>query len=825
MHVLPFPLGHSSFFRAQHVCRTMENAPVQWWNSKHIVVLCPYCEKTHSHGFGGGQIAYDGIQRRSDCSGQAGGGEYMVVFPFDMVRETAAYEINKREGKFVVAKLLTEPDDGASSSVASGPSNNEPARETETTDQNRPRFSEASTRRDTMEFDGVQMPIDICDVKFAILACIDGKVGRVLMYLRMFHGTDDYAIFLRGVDESGYTALGIAAMETTPDMVKLLLDYGSDVNARNHNGRTPLMEAALWGRRENVKILLKWGADKTLRDQAGKLAIDLAQRVDDNEEERDSRVKDYQESIQASRARRQIVRMLQDPVTQDDSPEDQNPRYVPHLGKIELVTPIALAPNADGHASGWNHDASLDRGRKFPVIHASSREIDGVTETVVNCQSLWQSVTKIASIIGHPLPVSSQDHDEPGQCSANHAEKQLIAYFIDKHQFLPGDVMSENEQNDLRWRGEYGYGESDDEDDEDGEDKARRVLTQLKRVEPPVCLKRATVLSTTAACLDCETFCRRVNAYFSLDLFIQSPVEDGVIPRGELHIGERIGKGSFGAIHIGKWHETEVVIKCVKIGGQSENDKQIQRDAFLKEVRVWRQADHPHIVRFLGACIDGSSGFIVSEYASGGTLPDYLHKQNAAGKSLAWRKLHEVGLGLYHFHKRGIVHSDLKGNNILVSKDGTAKLIDFGLSFERSGSRPNVKWGAIQWRPPEYVVENGAGPSFEADVYSLGMCIVEALTGGPPWGEFAMDSQVETCLRNKEMMPRPPMISEQEWGLVERMCAFEPSARMPLADVIRELDDLAKKENEALSPERPPSSISHRPRYAADSTTMPSLLS
>lgn len=217
----------------------------------------------------------------------------------------------------------------------------------------------------------------------------------------------------------------------------------------------------------------------------------------------------------------------------------------------------------------------------------------------------------------------------------------------------------------------------------------------------------------------------------------------------------------------------------------------------------------------------------MSENASGGTLRVYLHKHREAGRSLVWRKLHEVALGLLYLHKNGIIHSDIKSNNILVSKNGKAMLIDFGLSFEQSGSRLNVKnWGAVQWRPPEYVVENGAGPSFAADVYSLGMCIVEAVTGrNTPWGSIE-DEQVKTFLRNKEMMPRPPEMSDTEWKLVERMCVFEPSERMPLADVIVRLEDLANKEkereqgNQTLSSGQTPSSISRLPRYASDSATM-----
>jgi serine/threonine protein kinase len=397
--------------------------------------------------------------------------------------------------------------------------------------------------------------------------------------------------------------------------------------------------------------------------------------------------------------------------------------------------------------------------------------------------------------------------------------------------------MDENELNDLLlWRDEYGYGETEGE--EDADEERRIALTQLKRVQPPVCLKRATIRSSTAACPDCEEFCRRVNVHFGLELFLQPPLEDWFIPRKEVQFGGEIASGSFATVYLGKRHETEVVVKCFKIDGQSDCDKRtFLREMFLSEVRVWRRARHPHIVHFLGAYHDCSSWFIVSEYAPGGTLPNYLYKHREDNRLLVWRKLLDVALGLHFLHEQKIVHSDLKGNNILVSKDGTAMLSDFGLSFEQFGSRANIeKWGAIRWRPPEYVLENGAGPSFAGDVYSLGMCIVEAVTGQPPWGSIA-DSQVKGFLRNKEnhLMSRPPELSEPEWELVERMCAFEPSARMSIADVVRQLEDvvrqledLAKKqdklerENQASSSGQSPSSIDHRPRYADSRTRLSS---
>ncbi|GMF32574.1 unnamed protein product [Phytophthora lilii] len=502
---------------------------------------------------------------------------------------------------------------------------------------------------------------------------------------------------------------------------------------------------------------------------------------------------------------------------------NQRPHYVVQPGSISLVTPIAQPTNAKEQAGDWGRIALLNRGGQYPPVYALNRKLDGINETVVCGQSLWQVVVKIASMVGYQLPTHTMDGDKPGQCSANHAEKQLAAYFICKHLFLPDDVVSEDELHDLLCR------RQENKDGEPDEEERKISLTQLHRVKPPVSCKRATIVSSNTACADCKKFCERVNSHFRLELFLQTPTEDGIIPRDAVKYAKRDflqgGEGSFGTVYTGKYLETKVAIKCVKIRGKTETERRKCREAIQREVSVWRKTRHPNIVQFIGACYDGSSCLLVSEYASGGTLKSYLNDHRKADRSLVWRLLHEVALGLYCLHECGIVHSDLKSNNIVVGDDGKAKLIDFGLSFKPSESDlEKISWAALQYRPPEYVLEHGAGPSFAGDVYSLGMCILEAVTGERPWGGAA-DFAIRERFRKKEMVSKPPMMLDSEWELVEEMCVFEPSARMLLPDVIERLRSLGG--NQAPTALASPDSIplinasSRQQRTAAYSATAP----
>ncbi|KAF4036943.1 Protein kinase domain [Phytophthora infestans] len=96
----------------------------------------------------------------------------------------------------------------------------------------------------------------------------------------------------------------------------------------------------------------------------------------------------------------------------------------------------------------------------------------------------------------------------------------------------------------------------------------------------------------------------------------------------------------------------------------------------------------------------------------------------------AWEKLYEAALGLEFLHERGVVHADLKGDNILIGEDGCAKLTDFGLSAVVSdGANSSTSpVGALRWKAPECMGTSGKPATFASDIFSLGMCIIEAIT-------------------------------------------------------------------------------------------------
>ncbi|OWY97278.1 TKL protein kinase [Phytophthora megakarya] len=234
------------------------------------------------------------------------------------------------------------------------------------------------------------------------------------------------------------------------------------------------------------------------------------------------------------------------------------------------------------------------------------------------------------------------------------------------------------------------------------------------------------------------------------------------------------GKGAFAAVHRGLWFGAPVLLKKLKTfndGGR----------ALRQEANIWYNLRHPHIVSLFGACIT-SFPLFVSEFVDGKRLEDYKHDD----KKQLWRYLYDAAIGVQGLHLQNVVHGDLKCDNIMVTTDGRVKLIDFGLSCVQSwgGERPR---GAIQWKAPEWLA--GDGPTFASDIYGLGMCIIQAITGSYPWGQM-LDPVVRKLVSEGNLPKKRDFFCPREWELVERMCYYDPSIRPTIDSVVCELGEI-----------------------------------
>ncbi|CAE6411683.1 unnamed protein product [Rhizoctonia solani] len=232
---------------------------------------------------------------------------------------------------------------------------------------------------------------------------------------------------------------------------------------------------------------------------------------------------------------------------------------------------------------------------------------------------------------------------------------------------------------------------------------------------------------------------------------------------------------------------TGVAVKVLRFSVQSfsETSESI-RDA-ARELHTWSKCDHPNVLPLYGLVTFRSRIGMVSPWMSEGTMPCYLKANPKASR-------HDLAR-LAYLHEKGIIHGDLKGTNVLVSKEGTPVLTDFGnatlrdrtLKFTQAG---NDSAFTVRWSAPEFIKDSGLTLRTKAsDIYALGMTIYEAIVGKVPYyGETEL--QVIIMVAMKKIPPkRPDWIcinhesGEKLWDLLTRCWSWEPEARPSVTEV------------------------------------------
>ncbi|KAE9019828.1 hypothetical protein PF005_g7196 [Phytophthora fragariae] len=244
-------------------------------------------------------------------------------------------------------------------------------------------------------------------------------------------------------------------------------------------------------------------------------------------------------------------------------------------------------------------------------------------------------------------------------------------------------------------------------------------------------------------------------------------------------------RGSFGSVHRGVWgpEKSNVVVKRL-FCDDLVNDERI-RHQVERELSLLHELSHPNITKMFGASHANSPPF-VWEHAAKGNLGVLLCRYEG-NKQYMWRLLYEAGLGLEYLHQRGIMHGNLKLNNILIGEDGHAKLSDFGMGAVRASSRSEVSAARVsstlRWSAPECLTSR---PVFASDIYSFALCMIEAVTGEPPF-VFLSDDDVRDNVRKGIIPSQPEEMAADVWELIVSMTSFDPNKRPPLHHVLDKL--------------------------------------
>ncbi|KAI9653098.1 MAG: hypothetical protein M1831_006182 [Alyxoria varia] len=208
--------------------------------------------------------------------------------------------------------------------------------------------------------------------------------------------------------------------------------------------------------------------------------------------------------------------------------------------------------------------------------------------------------------------------------------------------------------------------------------------------------------------------------------------------------GQLIGKGTFGRVYLGMNATTceLLAVKQVDLPKHASNDKDKMKDmveAMDREIDTMQNLEHVNIVQYLGCERKDYSISIFLEYISGGSVGSCLRKHGKFEEPVVSSLTRQTLIGLAYLHTSGILHRDLKADNILLETDGTCKISDFGISKKSDNiygnDAQNTMQGSVFWMAPEVVRAHGMGYSAKVDIWSLGCVVLEMFAGRRPWSK------------------------------------------------------------------------------------------
>lgn len=283
--------------------------------------------------------------------------------------------------------------------------------------------------------------------------------------------------------------------------------------------------------------------------------------------------------------------------------------------------------------------------------------------------------------------------------------------------------------------------------------------------------------------------------------------------------------------------------------GHDEGSVAVQRDMAL-----WYPVQHANLLKMYGGCHLSGLPFVVMERPSisGHSLVSLEEHLSASidHRRMAFRLLAQVASALLCLHDHKILHNDLRCAQIYISDDGQAKLghmnfMDQAVSDQKQSSQQPeddpgsdnqkldqqepaksqstaaasvpINTHALRWRAPEILA--GKLPTTASDIYSLGMCALEAITGDLPYG-LLDDHNVRRRVLKGELPDRPTNLDDSVWTLIEAMCDVNPLSRPDMTTVVEEITALAEEEaRRDLASGRPSIALAARRNSNASTTS------
>jgi serine/threonine-protein kinase len=280
-------------------------------------------------------------------------------------------------------------------------------------------------------------------------------------------------------------------------------------------------------------------------------------------------------------------------------------------------------------------------------------------------------------------------------------------------------------------------------------------------------------------------------------------IEKGMVFAGRYEILGLLGKGGMGAVYRARDRRLDETVALKVLRSEVLDVDPTLLERFKQELRLARKITHRNVLRTHDFDEADGTPYISMEYIDGVTLKDLIQSKGALPAGVGLRIAKQMCQGLDAAHRQGVIHRDIKPQNMLILPEtGELKIMDFGIArvSEVKGAAGSglttdgTVMGTPDYMPPEQA--QGQPADFRSDIYSLGIVFYEIFTGSLP---FKGDTSMATVIAHIQQPPRPPRnlnarIPEDLEALIMKCIEKEPSARYAkVADVLKDLTAVSSR--------------------------------
>ncbi|XP_071461018.1 aurora kinase C-like [Marmota flaviventris] len=247
----------------------------------------------------------------------------------------------------------------------------------------------------------------------------------------------------------------------------------------------------------------------------------------------------------------------------------------------------------------------------------------------------------------------------------------------------------------------------------------------------------------------------------------------------DFEIGRPLGKGKFGNVYLARLKENHFIV-ALKVLFKSQIEKAGLEHQLRREIEIQAHLRHPNILCLYNYFYDSRRIYLILEFAPRGELYHLLQRRGPLDEQRTATIMEELADALTYCHNKKVIHRDIKPENLLLGLMGEVKIADFGWSVHAPSLRRQTMCGTLDYLPPEIV--EGRTYDEKVDLWCVGVLCYELLVGRPP---FESPSQSETQRRILKVdVTFPPSMPEGAQDLVSKLLRYQPSERLPLAQVL-----------------------------------------